>query len=131
MLSFRGWTSRSQPWQALVFWVWLSGFAFSFAASDVLHSPHCAQRLALERAGHAASDSSQLAWHEAAPFFQTDGECAACFQVAAAILAVATPLFFAPMAQIEFARPARWLLAARALTQTARGPPLSLHSISA
>lgn len=121
MISARHWKDRRVVWHALVFWVWLAGFVFSFAASDLFHGPNCPEELALRSASHAATASHWTAPHA----LQADFECATCLlqRVALGVLATVALLFLPSGVALIKARLRPFYLRARSLAPIARGPP--------
>lgn len=128
LLSARDWKLRFVPWHALVFWVWMASFVFSFAANDAFHAPDCPDQMALQcaRANPNAPVTPALWQNSDLAASSHHLDCAACaFQSAfAAVLLVIALIFGARVviAPLNGSAPVRTLV--RGLTFEARGPPV-------
>ena len=125
MISARHWRERRNFGLALIFWVWLASFVFGFAASDAFHTASCPEQLALR----AARDGGPtIAPASAAHAFALDLDCPTCLlQLGAQGILIIALLLVAPFAvAFIYADSFSAYVSARALSYSARGPPVSI-----
>lgn len=125
MMSAGHWKERRAFWHALVFWVWLTSFVFGFAASDILHSARCPERLALQNAGHSSSAHFSTSHFSTSHAIDVDIECATCaLQLAGLGILAQLSTFAAPLfLTVALAALASLYASLCALVSCARGPP--------